>query len=93
MHANTVMIAEARQRVADLTLPVAIEVGDAQQMDFPDNTFDLCRTERVLRYLDGPKAAVGEMTRLACQLSGQNGSSAVTVPLAARVITTLDERG
>jgi ubiquinone/menaquinone biosynthesis C-methylase UbiE len=40
--ANTVMIAEARQRVAGPTLPVAFEVGDAQQMDFPDNTFDLC---------------------------------------------------
>jgi ubiquinone/menaquinone biosynthesis C-methylase UbiE len=65
MDANTAMIAEARQRAAGLTLPIAFEVGDAHQVDLPDNTFDLCRTERVLRYLDSPKAAVGEMARLA----------------------------
>ena len=57
--ANAAMIAEARQRVAGLTLPIAFEVGDAHRIDFPDNTFDLCRTERVLRYLDRPETVVG----------------------------------
>jgi ubiquinone/menaquinone biosynthesis C-methylase UbiE len=63
--ANAAMIAEARQRVAGLALPIAFEVGDAHRVDFPDNTFDLCRTERVLRYLDSPEIVVGEMARLA----------------------------
>jgi ubiquinone/menaquinone biosynthesis C-methylase UbiE len=63
--ANPVMIGEARQRAAGLALPVAFEVGDAHHVDLPDNTFDLCRTERVLRYLDSPETAVEEMGRLA----------------------------
>jgi ubiquinone/menaquinone biosynthesis C-methylase UbiE len=63
--ANSAMITEARRRAAGLTLPIAFEVGDARDVDFPDNTFDLCRTERVLRYLDRPEAALGEMARLA----------------------------
>ena len=63
--ANPVMIAEARQRDADPTLPIAFEVGDAHHVDLPGDMFDLCRTERVLRYLDSPEAAVGEMGRLA----------------------------
>jgi ubiquinone/menaquinone biosynthesis C-methylase UbiE len=63
--ANSAMITEARRRAAGLTLPIAFEVGDARDVDFPDNTFDLCRTERVLRYLDRPEAALEEMARVA----------------------------
>ena len=63
--ANPAMITEARRRAAGLTLPVAFEVGDARHVTWPDNAFDLCRTERVLRYLDQPDAAVSEMARLA----------------------------
>ena len=62
--ANLVMITEARQRVADTVLPITFEVGDAQSVEVADNSFDLCRTERVLRYLDSPEAAVKEMSRL-----------------------------
>src|SRR6516225_1928657 len=62
--ANPAMITEARRRGAGLTLPLAFEVGDARQVRFADNSFDLCRTERVLRYLDRPQAALGEMVRL-----------------------------
>jgi ubiquinone/menaquinone biosynthesis C-methylase UbiE len=62
---NAAMITEARQRAAALPLPITFEVGDARHIGFPENTFDLCRTERVLRYMDRPEAAVGEMARLA----------------------------
>jgi ubiquinone/menaquinone biosynthesis C-methylase UbiE len=62
--ANPAMITEAGRRAAGSALPVNFEVGDAQQVGFPDGTFDLCRTERVLRYLDRPKAALAEMVRL-----------------------------
>jgi ubiquinone/menaquinone biosynthesis C-methylase UbiE len=63
--ANSAMISEARRRVAGLDLPVTFEVGDARQVAWPDNAFDLCRAERVLRYLDRPEAAVSELARLA----------------------------
>jgi ubiquinone/menaquinone biosynthesis C-methylase UbiE len=62
--ANPAMITEASRRAADLTLPIAFEVGDARQVRLADNSFDLCRTERVLRYLDRPQAALEEMVRL-----------------------------
>jgi ubiquinone/menaquinone biosynthesis C-methylase UbiE len=31
---------------------------------FPDDSFDLCRTERVLRHLANPEAALAEITRV-----------------------------
>ena len=62
--ANAAMITEARRRGAGLALPIAFEVGDAHQVRFADDSFDLCRTERVLRYLDRPEAALAEMVRL-----------------------------
>jgi SAM-dependent methyltransferase len=63
--ASSAMITEARRRVVGLTLPVTFEVGDAEQAALADNSFDLCRTERVLRYVNRPEAALAEMTRLA----------------------------
>src|SRR5208283_1542649 len=62
--ANPSMIAEAQRRAAGETFGICLEVGDAQYLAFPDNSFDLCRTERVLRYLESPEAALAEMTRV-----------------------------
>jgi ubiquinone/menaquinone biosynthesis C-methylase UbiE len=62
--ANPAMITEARRRAAGLALPISFDVGDAHQVGLPDNSFDLCRTERVLRYVDRPDAVVAEMVRL-----------------------------
>jgi len=62
--ANPAMITEARRRGVGLTLPISFEVGDAHQAGFADDTFDLCRTERVLRYVDNPEAVLSEMARL-----------------------------
>ena len=64
--ANPAMITEARRREAGLALPVSFEAGDAHQIRFADDSFDLCRTERVLRYLDRPEAVLEEMVRLTC---------------------------
>jgi ubiquinone/menaquinone biosynthesis C-methylase UbiE len=58
------MIAEASRRVAGLTVPVTFGVGDAHHIEFPDGTFDLCRTERVLRYVGRPEVVLGEMIRV-----------------------------
>lgn len=62
--ASAPMIAEARGRAADADLPIAYAVMDVRQLDFPDAAFDLCRTERVLRYVEEPARAVGEMARV-----------------------------
>ena len=62
--ANPAMITGARRRGAGLALPISFEVGDAQQVRLPDGSFDLCRTERVLRYVDRPEAVLAEMVRL-----------------------------
>jgi ubiquinone/menaquinone biosynthesis C-methylase UbiE len=61
---NPAMIAEATRRAADHDLPVTFAVGDAQQLTFADDTFDLCRTERVLRYVERADAAIAEMARV-----------------------------
>jgi len=63
--ASPAMITEARRRAAGLDLPVTFEVGDAHEVALPDGSFDLCRTERVLRYVDRPEAVLTEMLRLA----------------------------
>jgi ubiquinone/menaquinone biosynthesis C-methylase UbiE len=62
--ANSAMITEARRRGADPALSISFEASDAHQVGFQDNSFDLCRTERVLRYVDRPEAVLGEMVRL-----------------------------
>jgi ubiquinone/menaquinone biosynthesis C-methylase UbiE len=59
------MIAEARKRSAGLDLPVEYHSGDAQRLDFPDDTFDGCRVERVLIHLEDPCRALAEMVRVA----------------------------
>ncbi len=58
------MIAEASRRAAGLAVPVTFDVGDAHQVEFPDSTFGLCRTERVLRYVGRPEVVLGEMIRV-----------------------------
>jgi ubiquinone/menaquinone biosynthesis C-methylase UbiE len=58
------MIVEARRRAAAQSCAATFEVGDAQHLEFADGTFDLARTERVLRYLEHPEAALGEMARV-----------------------------
>jgi ubiquinone/menaquinone biosynthesis C-methylase UbiE len=62
--ASAPLIAEARYRSADVPFPITFDVGDAHQLDFPDDTFDVCRTERVLRYVEQPEIAVREMVRV-----------------------------
>jgi SAM-dependent methyltransferase len=58
------MIAEARTRHGQSGLPVEFVQGDAQQLDFPDASFDRCRTERMLMHLDRPEHALAEMVRV-----------------------------
>lgn len=57
-------IGEARRRAAAHSLPVEYQLGDAQRLAFPDHSFDVCRTERVLMYVAQPEQALDEMVRV-----------------------------
>ncbi len=58
------MIAEAQGRAVGSGLPVEFAVGDAQSLDFPDESFDRVRSERMLVHVPDPAAAVREMVRV-----------------------------
>lgn len=63
--ASATLIAVARERAMGLNLPVTFQRGDAHHLDFPDQSFDGCRAERVLQHLGNPSLAVAEMVRVA----------------------------
>lgn len=62
--ASESMLAVARQRAAADGLQATFRAGDAMALDEPDESFDLCRSERVLQWLPDLTAAVGEMVRV-----------------------------
>jgi ubiquinone/menaquinone biosynthesis C-methylase UbiE len=62
--ANVSMIIEACRRASGEAPAAEFAVMDARRLDFLDGTFDLCRTERVLRYVEQPERAVREMARV-----------------------------
>jgi SAM-dependent methyltransferase len=62
--ASQVMVDEATKRARVLDAPVEFAVGDAQNLDFPDGTFDGCRSERTLQWVDSPEAALAEFMRV-----------------------------
>ncbi|HEV3341112.1 MAG TPA: methyltransferase domain-containing protein [Pirellulales bacterium] len=59
------MVAEAWTRAQGANLPVEFLVGDAERLEFPDDSFDGCRAERVLVHLNHPDRAFAEMVRVA----------------------------
>ncbi len=65
LDSSATMIAEARRRSVGSELPVVFFQGDAQQLNFPDASFDGCRVERLLQHLDNPSQAFSEMVRVA----------------------------
>jgi ubiquinone/menaquinone biosynthesis C-methylase UbiE len=57
------MLREARERTR--RFHVECYIGDAHQLDFPADTFDGCRAERVLQHLENPFQAFAELVRVA----------------------------
>ena len=55
---------EARRRAAGLALPIDYRRSDAQQLPFPDKTFDVARAERLFPYLPNPEGALSELVRV-----------------------------
>ena len=58
------MVSEAQKRSEGSNLSVEFRLGDVQNLDFDDNMFNGCRTNRVLLHLDEPKKALSEMIRV-----------------------------
>lgn len=59
------MVAEAKKRSQNSSLPVEFFVQDACSIDFPDNTFDGCRADQVFQHVGDPRKAVSEVIRVA----------------------------
>lgn len=58
------LIAEARSRAATTALPVEFRAADAERLDWPDQSFDASRADRVLMFMRNPHRAVREMARV-----------------------------
>ena len=62
--ASRLLLKEARKRAKGLPINVEFRLGDAQQLEFPDSTFDGCWAVRVLMHLLNPRNAAREMFRV-----------------------------
>jgi ubiquinone/menaquinone biosynthesis C-methylase UbiE len=62
--ASEAIIAEARHRTRELDVPLQFQVCDAHGLTFKDASFDVCRAERVLLYLENPAMVITEMARV-----------------------------
>ena len=60
------MLAVARRRLAEHGLGTRIELheGRAETLPFPDGSFDAVTVTYLLRYVDDPAAAIGELARV-----------------------------
>jgi ubiquinone/menaquinone biosynthesis C-methylase UbiE len=58
------MVEEARRRSDGYALPVEFRTGDAHDLDFPDETFDGVRADRVFQHLEDSSRALAEMVRV-----------------------------
>lgn len=64
MDASQAFLAEARRRAGGLGLPIEYGEGDAHQLPFPDDHFDVARAERLFLYLRDPVKALAELVRV-----------------------------
>jgi ubiquinone/menaquinone biosynthesis C-methylase UbiE len=62
--ASEKFLTEARRRAAGLGLPIDYRQGDAQQLPFPEKTFDVARAERLFPYMADPERALSELVRV-----------------------------
>jgi ubiquinone/menaquinone biosynthesis C-methylase UbiE len=61
---NQDLVAKAIERTRAMFPQPEFRVGDALALEFADDTFDACRTDRVLQHLHDPARAVVEMVRV-----------------------------
>jgi SAM-dependent methyltransferase len=64
LDASETMANEAARRADAAGLAARYRTGDAMAIDEPDASFDACRSERMLQWVDDPLVAIGEMIRV-----------------------------
>ena len=69
--ASEAMIAEARRRAKHRGVSVTFEVGDVQALSYPDATFDVCRSGRLLEHVPNAGRALAEMVRVTRRPGGR----------------------
>jgi SAM-dependent methyltransferase len=62
--ASEAMLGAARERAARAEVSVRFDSGDATALGFEDDSFDACRSERVLQWVPDMAAALDEMRRV-----------------------------
>lgn len=67
---SPVMVAQARARLARFSIPVGVREGEAEALDFPDNSFDTVISSLSTCSFYNPLAALQEIQRV-CQPAGQ----------------------
>ena len=78
------MLAEATQRAERLGVTVNWMEGEAESIPLAADTVDACMTERVLKYLPDPAAAIAEMVRV---LRPGGRIACLELDMAATVLT------
>ena len=81
-------LTEARRRAEGLALPIDYRQGDAQQLPFPEKTFDVARAERLFPYLADPERACSELVRV----TKPGGAVALIEPDFETVTINLSDR-
>ncbi len=61
---SAAMIAQARKRSRKFGKAVKFSIGDAHELEFADDSFAACWSERVLQHLSDPAHAIAEMVRV-----------------------------
>jgi ubiquinone/menaquinone biosynthesis C-methylase UbiE len=61
---SATMIAEASQRIKTSMLPVMFTQGDIHRLQFGQNRFDRCYSERTFQHLTNPRIALQELIRV-----------------------------
>jgi ubiquinone/menaquinone biosynthesis C-methylase UbiE len=64
LDSSATLIDVAKTRSLGADLPCEFGVGQAQRLELEDESFDACRADRVLQYVDDPGRAVAEMIRV-----------------------------
>ena len=62
--ASEAMLGAARERAGRESVSVDFQVGDATALHFPADSFDACRSERVLQWIPDMAAAVHDIVRV-----------------------------
>lgn len=65
LDASATMIGEAQRRAAAAGIAAEFAQMDVQRLDLPDALFDGVRAERLLQHVPDPRAALGEIVRVA----------------------------